>query len=83
MKGLNCPQCNGKNIIRYGRYGDRQVYYCKDCKKKFIEKGLKNKDPKVIINAITYYNLGNTLEESAKLVNRRFKVKTSNCSFLG
>jgi len=79
---IKCPNCNGKNIIKYGRYGDKQLYYCKDCQKKFMSPGLKNKtyNPVVVTNAITYYNLGNTLEETAKLVNRKYKVKVSKSS---
>jgi hypothetical protein len=34
----------------------------------------------VINSAISCYNLGNTLEESAKLTNRRYKVKVSKSS---
>jgi len=34
----------------------------------------------VIISALNYYNLGSTLEESAKLTNKRFKVKISKSS---
>ena len=37
-------------------------------------------NPKVITSAITYYNLGNTLKQTANLVNRRFKVKVSKSS---
>lgn len=39
--------------------------------------------PKIITNAISAYNLGNTLEETARLVNRRFKVKLSKSSVHG
>ena len=76
---MHCPNCNGKSVIRYGNQCSKQMYYCKDCKKKFGRKGLKNKSysSSLITNAITYYNLGNTLEESVKLVNRQFKVKVS------
>ncbi len=31
--------------------------------------------PKVILNAITYYNTGHTLDETRRLVNRRYKTK--------
>jgi len=81
-----CPECNGKNVIKRGRrktkFGYRQSYYCKGCGKGFIGSKLSNKTygPKVITNAITSYNLGNTLDESAKLVNRRFKVSTTKSS---
>lgn len=82
IKNVKCPICNGRHVIRYGKYSSEQVYYCSDCRKKFREKKMKNKtyDAKVITSALTYYNLGNTLEESAKLVNRRFKVKVSKSS---
>ena len=81
-KGMKCPHCNGKNIIKYGRTSGEQAYYCKDCRKKFTKQGLKNKmyKPQVITSIITQYNLGNTLEESAKIVNKRFKVKISKSS---
>lgn len=86
MKEVRCPKCNGRNVIRKGRrktkFGYRQFYYCKDCGEGFIGSRLLNKTygPRVITNAISYYNLGNTLEESAKLTNRRFKVNISKSS---
>jgi len=86
QNSIMCPTCKRKNVIRKGRrktrFGSRQFYYCKDCRKGFIASKLLNKTygPKVIMNAISYYNLGNTLEESAKLVNRRFKVNVSKSS---
>ena len=82
LQEIICPNCHGKNIIKYGRYGNEQIYLCKDCSKKFRNRGLKSKiyNPKVITSAITYYNLGNTLKQTANLVNRRFKVKVSKSS---
>lgn len=58
------------------------MYYCKTCKKRFTKRRLKSKTyhPKVVITALNYYNLGYTLEEASRLVNRRFKVKTSTSS---
>ena len=75
--------CKGKNVVRRGRQKTnsklKQIYYCKDCKKRFVFSSLKGKsfDARVILNAISYYNLGNTLEQSSKLVNKKFRVKTS------
>ncbi len=83
---MKCPNCGGLNTIKKGRrktkFGFRQFYFCKDCEKGFIGSKLPHKTygPKVIISAVTCYNLGNTLEESAKLTNRRFKVKISKSS---
>ena len=82
MNEILCPWCRGKNVIHYGKRNNEQVFFCKDCKKKFTLSGLKHKtySPKVITNAITYYNLGKTLEESVNQVNKRFKVHVSKSS---
>jgi len=83
---MECPKCESKSVIKKGkrktRLGSRQLYYCKDCKKGFSDSKLIHKTygPKVIVSALSYYNLGNTLEESAKLTNKRFKVKISKSS---
>jgi transposase-like protein len=76
---VKCPRCYGKNIICYGYHNNKQIYYCKNCRKKFVNSGLKNKtySPSVIINAISYYNLGNTLDETVKIINKRYKIKGS------
>ncbi|MCL6087531.1 MAG: hypothetical protein M1475_03895 [Actinobacteria bacterium] len=83
---IKCPNCRSFEIIKKGKrktkLGFRQLYYCKNCRKGFAESKLlyKTYGPKVVVNAINYYNLGNTLEESAKLTNKRFKVKISKSS---
>jgi len=81
-KKIICPKCKKKEVIRYGWQSDKQFYYCNDCKKKFTIYRLKNKTygPKIITNAISYYNLGHTLNETVKLINKRFKVKVSKSS---
>jgi transposase-like protein len=83
---MNCPNCGGRNVIKKGKrktkFGFRQFYGCKNCEKGFVGSKLPHKTygPKVISSAVSCYNLGNTLEESAKLTNRRFKVKISKSS---
>jgi transposase-like protein len=83
---MKCPNCKSPSIIRKGRrktrFGFRQPYHCKECRREFTDSKLLHKTygPKVISSAISYYNLGNTLQESAKLINRRFKVKVSKSS---
>lgn len=83
---MKCPKCKSPRIIRKGRrkarFGFRQLYHCKDCRREFADSRILHKTygPKVINSAISYYNLGNTLEESAKLTNRRYKVKVSKSS---
>lgn len=86
MNEIRCPNCRGKDVIKKGkretRFGLRQVFYCKNCKRKFTLRKISDKaySPKVIINSINYYNLGHTFEKSAKLVNQRFKVKVTKSS---
>jgi len=85
-KRIYCNNCNNKNIIKRGKQKTgnkvKQVYYCRNCKKRFVDSELKWKgfDAGVILSAISYYNLGNTLEKSSRLVNKRFKVRTSKSS---
>ncbi|MBU4346416.1 MAG: hypothetical protein KKH29_03700 [Candidatus Omnitrophica bacterium] len=83
---IECPNCNSKNVIRKGRaatkFGSKQIYLCRDCGRRFGDRKLvyKTYGPRVITSAISYYNLGNTLEEAAKLVNGKYKVKVSKSS---
>jgi transposase-like protein len=32
---MNCKNCKSENVIKYGKLGDVQLYYCKDCHSKF------------------------------------------------
>jgi len=35
MNIIQCKYCQSKNVIKYGKYGGVQLYYCKDCGSKF------------------------------------------------
>lgn len=76
-----CKNCYSKNVIKKGIrekvFEIVQLYYCKDCKKSFILQKIKNKTYpiKVIMYAISIYNLGNSLAQATKIVNKRYKVK--------
>jgi len=47
-KPLNdcCPQCNSKKIMKYGtrktQTGDKQIFKCRECKKRFVLSPIKN-----------------------------------------
>jgi len=80
LEDIRCPSCNSRDIIKYGRYKGEQYYLCKTCGKRFLEgKKLKWKTypPRVIYHALSNYNMGFTLEETTKNINRRFKTKVS------
>ena len=79
----SCKRCGGELIkkgVRKSKFGETQKLVCKECGAHHSTKtvGFKNKtySAKTIIAAITYYNLGHTIEQTSKQVNRRFKTKT-------
>ena len=82
MKNLKCPECSSKHIIkrgkRKGNFGIVQIYRCKECGRTFADKMFRHKTypARVVYNAINYYNLGNTLDETSKLLNKKFKITT-------
>lgn len=78
-----CAECGSRNAVKKGKrkskYGAVQKYFCNDCSRYFTLKKLEKKmyPAKVIMQAISYYNLGNSLDESSKLINGKFKIKIS------
>ena len=78
---IKCPYCSSNNIKKEGRRKNKleaiQKYFCKACNKNFTSKALKNKTypSKIIINAISCYNLGSTQLEVSKLLSQRYKLK--------
>ncbi|MBU4245643.1 MAG: hypothetical protein ABIF85_01360 [Nanoarchaeota archaeon] len=65
--------------MRKTKLNFRQLYFCRNCGKTFVDDEMAGKtySPKIITNTLCAYNLGNTLEESANNTNRRFKVNIS------
>jgi len=83
MSKVKCKECGSVSVVkkgfRRGKFSYVQKYYCNDCGGYFSLKKLAGKsyDSRVVMDAISNYNLGYTLGESSKLVNKRFKVKVS------
>ncbi len=79
--GIRCIYCGSRNIIKKGlrknKFVVKQIYKCKSCRKRFVLDDLENKTypAKVVMRAISNYNLGYNLEKSAKLINQRYKIK--------
>ncbi len=79
---IRCPKCKSNKIIkkgfRKGRFVDVQKFNCQACGTSFTDKKLENATypARVILGALNNYSLGMTLEESAKDINKRFKIKT-------
>jgi len=77
----SCPFCSTtKDVIRSGirkaKYGTTQIYYCKNCHRYFTARKIKriHYQPKVILQAISYYNLGWTLDKTVAMLRKRHKA---------
>jgi transposase-like protein len=78
----NCPNCiSKKKVVKSGTRKVReetiQIYLCKQCSKKFSDRKITRTSypPKLILNAITYYNLGHTLDQTIKTMRQKYKTK--------
>lgn len=84
----HCPYCSGKNVVKRGarkkKYEIQQRYLCNDCKRSFVPPKVKGKSfpLKVILEGLSYYNTGFTLEESCRLLKEEYglEVKDSTLS---
>jgi len=78
---FNCPFCNSPKIQKQGKRKNKlqilQKYKCLNCRRYFTGKSMPNKtySPNIILNAVSYYNLGNSQKNTAKILNSRFKIK--------
>jgi len=72
-----CPYCASRNFVKRGfrqkKLEKVQLYLCLDCNKTFTEQITKGKHYPlpVMFDAISIYNLGYSLEETCRIVNRR------------
>ena len=80
MTRLHCPACHCTSIIKRGKrkgtYRDDQLYYCKDCGKRFVNRPVTyRKYPmSVVFCALNYYNLGYSLEKTRRQVSRDYRI---------
>ncbi len=72
-----CPYCMSKNFVRRGfrqkKMEKVQLYLCLDCHKTFTQHITRGKHYPlpVMFDAISIYNLGYSLEETCRIVNKR------------
>jgi transposase-like protein len=79
-----CPKCGtSKQVIRYGKRKGIQQFFCKSCERSFLPKPIPHTSypPKIILTAITTYNLGHNLKETNKIINSRFKTHLPKSTF--
>jgi hypothetical protein len=76
----SCPYCQSfdfvKRGIRKNKFGNAQMYLCRNpiCARTFTAKDIKGKKfpLRIIIEGMSYYNLGFTLEYSCALIKKKF-----------
>jgi len=81
---IKCPSCFSIQIKKYGTKRKKlqsiQRYFCKACRKTFtLVSDAKNKTYpiSIILNSVSYYNLGYTQTEIQSIISKKFKLKPS------
>jgi hypothetical protein len=75
-----CARCNSKFTIKKGRRLNRfrilQVFQCRECLYKFTAAAGKNKTypPRVILETVSAYNLGNSVSDTQRVIRKRLHV---------
>ena len=81
-----CIYCQGNNVVKRGTRKKRletiQLYICKDCNKTFTGQKVKGKKYplKTILDAISFYNTGFSLEESCNLIKENYGIDIKKSS---
>lgn len=74
---MPCVHCGSIRVIHYGKRGTKQVYFCKDCKRKFGEQSLLKKvqfTPELITLTLDLYFSGLSLRKVARNISDHFNV---------
>ena len=75
-----CPYCKSKKFVKRGKRKKKleivQLYLCRGCGRTFTAQVVKGRHypTNLIIDALSYYNLGFGLEDTCRLINRKFNV---------
>ena len=78
---LSCPYCYSTDFVKRGtrlkKSGKTQLYLCRACKRTFTPVWFKGRQHgwQVILDAMSYYNLGFSLEQVEKILKEKLKVE--------
>lgn len=79
---IKCPYCGSEDFVKRGTRKKKretvQLYLCRSCRRTFTPFSTKGKHYPLncILEALSYYNLGFSLEQTCKIMASRFR----NCS---
>jgi len=77
---ISCPYCSSQDFVKRGTRQKKrervQLYICKSCSRTFTPFSVKGKHYplNIILDAISYYNLGFSLEQVAKIMKEKDNV---------
>ena len=78
-----CKFCNSLNIIRNGKKNDKQNYYCKDCKRNFVDnidfENMKY-NPKIIALTLDLYFRGLSLRKISQHLKEFYDLEITHMS---
>lgn len=80
---IKCGKCNSVNIVKRGFAKNKlqsfQKYQCKECKSIFTVQQAKGKTYplRIILNAISTYNFGHSLEKTREIINKKHNLGIS------
>jgi transposase-like protein len=72
-----CDRCGSVRTMSYGKRGNKQTYYCKDCHCKFRESSLLKKarfNPEFVTLCLDLYFSGLSLRKMARTVANHFNI---------
>jgi len=87
IDSLSCPYCFSQNFVRRGwrqkRFERVQLYLCRECGKTFTSHLTKGKHYplSIMLDAISTYNLGYSLEETCRIINQQNNYQFSSTNF--
>ncbi|MGD1837370.1 MAG: IS1/IS1595 family N-terminal zinc-binding domain-containing protein, partial [Nitrososphaeraceae archaeon] len=83
---IQCDSCGSIRVYKYGKYGEKQVYKCKDCQHKFREPSLLKKvkfSPELITLTLDLYFSGLSLRKVARNVSDHFDMDLNYSTIYG
>ena len=84
-----CVRCGSKFTVKKGsrknRYRILQAFQCRECLYKFTAAAGKNKTypPRVILETVSTYNLGNSISDTQRVIRKRLHVDIPEGGFPG
>lgn len=74
---IPCDRCGSIRTMKYGRSGNKQAFYCKDCHRKFRESSLLKKarfTPEFVTLCLDLYFSGLSLRKITRTVSTHFNI---------